>query len=79
MTTGRLLNYLSQGSAAGIPDPVLLEPDIAPGGLAVYWATDTGELFVLNLSIPDWELANGGGGGGGSTYRQISGIVFLGN
>lgn len=78
MTSGRLLNYLSQGLFADLPDPVLLAPDIAVGGLAVYWSEDTAELYVLQLSGPTWELVGGGGGGGGLTYKQIQSQILLG-
>lgn len=50
MASGRLIDYLGQGNLSDRPDT----PDLAPGGLGLYYATDESTLYVY--SDNGWEV-----------------------
>ncbi len=52
---GRLLDYLGQGLAADLPVAADMVPLITPGGVAIYYANDTPELFIWNADTVAWE------------------------
>lgn len=53
--TGLITQYLGQGLAADRPST----PDVAAGGLAIYYATDTQELSVYDSAVSGWTASIG--------------------
>lgn len=69
MATGRLIDYLGIGLFAALPVSI----DEFTGTLAIYYATDTEQLFFWNGTA--WVEFVGGGGGGGTVWGGITGTL----
>lgn len=76
--TGRLVDYIGSGLAAGLPAAGTVDAALTPGAAGFYYATDTQVLYCLDRSgTPAWDSLSNATGFATTTQTEemIAGFI----